>query len=132
MKKINFYHLRTKAFEKEINGSMVKEGGHPYATVAIEFNGDGTVNRGISICSPHDQFVKRVGTQKALGRLMSAKKKNENIMEIESFSKNQKRIMKKYGVNEVMFPNTNFKYLGMVNDIPTLDEKILFAEELSS
>lgn len=132
MKKINFYHLRTKPVFKEINGKTIKDGGHPFATVAIEFNGDGTVNRGVSICSIDDQFVKRVGSQKALGRLMSAKKRNENIMEIESFVKNQNKIMKKYGADGVMFPNTNFKYLGMVNDMPTEDEKVLFADELSS
>lgn len=129
MSKVNVYHLRTVETEKEIKGKgTIKVGGRPYATVAIEINDDGTVNRGVAICSAKDAFVKKVGTQKAVGRLQSAKMRKDNIRYIESFESTQKRILKKIG-GVAKFTETNFEYLGSYHGKPTKDELELFKDD---
>lgn len=60
---VHYYHLRYIA---EKNGKRYRI---PYGTVAYRYNSDGTVNRGISLCSLMDNFDKRTGKAKALGRL---------------------------------------------------------------
>ena len=114
-KKINVYHLRTVDTEKTVNDKVVRVGGRPYATVAIEINEDGTVNRGVSICSAKDAFVKKVGVNKA----------------IESFDGTQKRILKKIG-GKARFVHTNFNHLGAYRVAPTADEVEIFKNEFKN
>lgn len=131
-KKINVYHLRTVDTKKEIGErGCVKVGGRPYATVAIEINEDGTVNRGVSICSAKDGFIKKVGTQKAVGRLMSAKKAQSNILPMLSFESTQRRLLKKLGKLEPRFKNTCFEYLGGFHVMPTKDEIEMFKSDFN-
>ena len=131
-KEINVYHLRTTTSTKEVVkdgvAKTIKVGGTPYATVAISFNEDGTINRGISICSPNDMFLKSVGTAKAIGRLKKAVKAQSNIMPIFGFNHLIHRIMRKKGTNPkdtVMFDNLGY-YKAEPNDL----EKSIFKDEL--
>jgi len=50
----------------------------PYACIAINQNDDGTVDRGISICSSEDQFDKKLARSKSRGRLLHAAYKKCN------------------------------------------------------
>jgi hypothetical protein len=43
--------------------------GEPVATIALDLDDEKHMRAGVSICSPHDQFVKRLGRAKAVGRL---------------------------------------------------------------
>lgn len=132
MSKVNVYHLRTKDSEMTTsNKGVVKVGGRPYATVAIEINEDGTVNRGVAICSAKDAFVKKVGTKKAMGRLESAKMRKGNVCAIESFGSTEKRILKKIG-GEARFANTSFEHLGSYHVAPTKDELEIFKSDFNS
>lgn len=125
MSKVNVYHLRTKKIEKTVDGKVIQVGCKPYGTVAIEVNDDGTVNRGVAICSKRDAFVKKVGTMKAIGRLESAKKRKSNVREIPSFSSTERQILKEIG-GEAEFANNNFKFLGSYHVAPTKNELELF------
>ena len=128
MSKINVYHLRTKDTETVTkNNGTLKVGGRPYATVAIEINDDGTVNRGVSICSAKDAFVKKVGTRKAVGRLESAKMRNANVCPIGCFKSTERRILKKIG--GVPRFNTCFDYLGSYRVKPTVEELEMFKSD---
>lgn len=128
MREVNVYHLRTQDTEKVVGGKTIKVGGQPYATVAIEINKDGTVNRGVAICSAKDVFIKKVGTKKALGRLESAKLKKSSVCAIASFLSTQKRILKKIG-GEAKYTKTTFNYLGEYHALPTLDELDIFKSD---
>ena len=129
---MNLYHLRTldttATVTKDNTTSVIKVGGRPYATVAFEINKDGTVNRGVSICSEKDEFIKKVGINKAIGRLESAKKAKHNILPILSFERKQKKILKKFA-SDTQFKNTKFDFLGFFNAPPTIDELNLFKDE---
>jgi hypothetical protein len=67
---------------KTKNGIIVPEGvifyyirdknNQPIACVAIADNGEGQYSRGISICSPRDQFDRSSARKKAFGRLCKA------------------------------------------------------------
>lgn len=50
------------------------EGKHPYGCVAITDNGDGTIKRGVSICSKKDNFNKPYSRALALKRLKQTEK----------------------------------------------------------
>jgi len=50
----------------------------PIACVAFNENDDGTVNRGISICSTREIFSKNKARNKAVGRLVSATTRKTN------------------------------------------------------
>lgn len=50
------------------------EGKHPYGCVAITDNGDGTIKRGVSICSKKDNFCKPYARALALKRLKQTEK----------------------------------------------------------
>lgn len=65
--KVQYYYLR-------MENSNYGEKGKPFGVVAIKENSDGTVNRGVSICSSADSFNKRAGRGIALKRLMQAEK----------------------------------------------------------
>ena len=131
-KEINVYHLRSTSFNKEIvkNGEKmtVKVGGTPYATVAVSFNADGTVNRGVAICSPKDAFVRSVGSAKAIGRLTKAVKLKSNVFPITSFKKLENKIMKRRGLTPR--DNISFDMLGYYHATPNDLEKQIFKTEL--
>ena len=64
-----FYYLR----DNELNVNDKKAGkGAPFGVVAVRENEDGTVNRGVSICSPSDRYNKKAGRGIAMKRLMEA------------------------------------------------------------
>jgi hypothetical protein len=46
--------------------------GHPFACVALADNGHGDYCRGVSICSPEDQFSRKEARRIAYGRLCKA------------------------------------------------------------
>lgn len=64
--KVMFYYLRE---EKKSNDNGR---GRPFGVVAVRENADGTVNRGVSMCSPSDKYNKRAGRGIALKRLLEA------------------------------------------------------------
>lgn len=141
--KCHIYHLRTATYFHEIekNGEKikVKTGGTPYATVAITINEDCTVNRGVSICSPNDVFVKSIGAAKAIGRLKKAEKANENIYPINGFKRLEEKIIK--NMNKKIHctcnckkitvrDNVEFDHLGYFKSKPNALEREIFKEEL--
>lgn len=67
---IVYYYLRE---EKNADGSK----GKPYGVVAVKENFNGTVNRGVSLCSKEDTFNKKAGRGIALKRLMKAEKEKK-------------------------------------------------------
>ena len=73
---VMFYYLRDERMN--INDKKAKKG-MPFGVVAIRENEDGTVNRGVSICSPGDRYNKVAGRGIALKRLMEAEEKKDNI-----------------------------------------------------
>lgn len=131
------YHLKTLPVvmnlkKKDSEDKKFHSYSKPYATVAIEINEDGTVNRGISICSPKDQFVKKEGCNKAIGRLMAAKVHEQNISPIVAFKKMEKKILRHY--KDILNPaqpkyKVDFKFLGYYRDEPLEAEKTIFKEE---
>lgn len=69
MDNVLFYYLRDNELNKN-DKEAVK--GVPFGVVAVRENADGTVNRGVSICSPTDRFNKKAGRGIALKRLFEA------------------------------------------------------------
>lgn len=67
MSEVIFYYLRDNELNK--NDKCAKKG-QPFGVVAMHLNEDGTINRGVSICSPCDKFDKKTGRGIALARLM--------------------------------------------------------------
>lgn len=137
-KEINVYHLRTAATDRVImkNGSdqKIRIGGVPYATVAITINEDGTVNRGISICSPHDAFVRSTGVAKAVGRMRKAEHQEANVFPILGFKRLERKIMKRLGHNCIKATprdEVKFEHLGYFHDEPNEVEKRIFKQELA-
>ena len=61
---VRYYYLR-----KQANG-----GSMPFGCVAFRRNGDGTVNRGVSLCSTRDNFNRQHARGLALKRLLDAEK----------------------------------------------------------
>lgn len=93
----------------------------PVVTVAVRFNTeDGTVNRGISICSMNECPNKKVGKELALKRLYAAETARRNIQPIN------------YGVSKVRsssnYPTdvSMFQYKGLYNDQLNEIEQIIF------
>lgn len=66
MKEVNYYYLKY-------------ENGQPYGCVAFRENEDGTVNRGVSLCSETDSFKKMIGRGLALKRLLEAEKNKQSV-----------------------------------------------------
>ena len=75
-KDLVFYYLRKS------DGEQV----HPYGVVAVRMNCDGTVNRGISICSPNDEFRKQVGRGIAYSWLIKAETACHNVGKFEVYN----------------------------------------------
>lgn len=65
-RKYFFYYLR-----QHVENSPSKNG-HPFGCVCISPNDDGTVSRGVSICSPKDYFNKKKARGMAFGRCNEA------------------------------------------------------------
>ncbi|MFA6889898.1 MAG: hypothetical protein WCQ80_02620 [Bacilli bacterium] len=63
-KDVMYYYLRMQQFDHRGNICAI-----PYGTVAIRKNEDGTINRGISLCSKKDNFSRSIGRRKAYARL---------------------------------------------------------------
>lgn len=57
-----FYYLRHQTSEGKI----------PYACVCIMKTADGSIARGVSVCSSNDSFIKQIGRNKAAGYAMKA------------------------------------------------------------
>lgn len=79
MDNVKFYFLRN-----EPNDNRSSKG-QPYGVVAIRLNEDGTVNRGISVCSKYDLFNKNVGKGLALSRLLKAEKLCRSVDVFENY-----------------------------------------------
>lgn len=77
---IEFYYLR-----KNLGDHNTKKG-HPVGVVAIRNNGDGTVNRGVAICSVKDNFNKKIGRGLAFQRLKLAEKMEKSIGEFNTYA----------------------------------------------
>lgn len=77
---VHYYYLRARN-EKD---KTVKSG-VPYGVVAVRANEDGTVNRGISICSTRDIFKKKTGRGIALSRLLNAEKNKKDGERFKTF-----------------------------------------------
>lgn len=52
-------------------------------TVCLLCKDGSVIARGVSICSPRDQFLKKIGRAKSLGRALQALWNSENVGEIE-------------------------------------------------
>ena len=76
MNEILFYYLRNNELNK--NDLLAKKG-QPFGVVAIRENEDGTINRGVSVCSPKDRYDKKAGRGIALKRLLLAEEKQCNV-----------------------------------------------------
>lgn len=133
-KEVNVYHLRTVASDRMVkkNGMdrKIRVGGIPYATVAVTFNDDGTINRGISICSPHDAFVRSTGVAKAVGRMRKAQHQKENVYPILGFKRLERKIMKHLGWASPR-DNVKFEHLGYFHVEPNEVEKRIFKQEIA-
>lgn len=66
--KVMFYYLRENKHPNDKSNGR----GVPFGVVAVRENPDGTVNRGVSICSPTDRYNKKAGRGIALKRLLKA------------------------------------------------------------
>ena len=69
MSEPHFYYIR-----KERNNQI-----HPYITVCVFKNADGTVNRGVAVCSVKDNFDREKGKAIAYNRVISAQKNGYSI-----------------------------------------------------
>jgi len=104
-----YYYLRKEGQ----NGKR----GDMYGAVVVSMNEDGTVNRGVSICSSKDRFDKTIAVNIARGRYRKVLEKKESIPMKEYLGKKEK---------------INFKYYGRVNAgdygaTPNEVEKRMFA-----
>ena len=61
---VRYYYLK----------EYVNDGNRPFGCVAFRRNADGTVNRGVSLCSTRDNFNRRHGRGLAMKRLLDAEK----------------------------------------------------------
>lgn len=89
-----FYYIRRKR-----NNQI-----HPYITVCISKNPDGTINRGVAICSVKDNFERAKGKSIAYNRITAALQTGMNICPSDG----------RYA---------GFKFFGELNCTPTAEEK---------
>lgn len=75
MNEVIFYYLRDNELNKK---DKCAKKGQPFGVVAMRLNEDGTINRGVSICSPCDKFDKKAGRGIALKRLMDSEKSEDS------------------------------------------------------
>lgn len=77
---VHYYYLRERNKQDKAAKSGV-----PYGVVAVRANGDGTVNRGISICSTRDIFKKKTGRGITVSRLLNAEKNKKDGERFKTF-----------------------------------------------
>lgn len=106
---LGFYYLR-----------HLKDGQvHPFGVVAVRMNLDGTVNRGISICSPNDEFKKKIGRGIAYSRLIEAETACHNVRKFKDYQgEDDKQLIR---VSEIPF-----EYAGEFNQVPSESEYRMF------
>ena len=75
MNDVIFYYLRDNELNKK---DKCAKKGQPFGVVAMRINEDGTINRGVSICSPQDNFNRIAGKGIAIKRLMEAENKKNS------------------------------------------------------
>ncbi len=93
---------------------------HPYGTVCIKKNDDGTVNRGIAICSTSDNFNKKIGREISFARMNKAICKKitcDNFMDYYYFGNSY---TSKFPI--VSYLGDNFKYKCYYHVEPTKKE----------
>ncbi|MBR4316808.1 MAG: hypothetical protein IKP65_07610 [Alphaproteobacteria bacterium] len=84
---VHYYYLR----EMHENDKQAPKG-HPFGVIAVKNNGDGTVNRGIAICSPTDYFDKRKGRGLALQRLLKAEREQKSSEAFSCYTGNKDKM----------------------------------------
>ena len=84
---VMFYYLRSGI---PVNDKSAKKG-VPFGVVAVRLNEDGTVNRGVAVCSPIDKYNKDAGRGIALSRLLNAEEKGASLNVFEKYSKTGNR-----------------------------------------
>ena len=75
MNEVIFYYLRDNELNKK---DKCAKKGQPFGVVAMRLNEDGTINRGVSICSPCDKYNKKAGRGIAVKRLMECEERKES------------------------------------------------------
>lgn len=65
------YYLREKKSDRTRGGM--------FGCVVVDINDDGTVNRGVSVCSHRDKFDKTIALNIATGRFNKAVQTHQNI-----------------------------------------------------
>ena len=106
---LGFYYL------KRSEGKQIK----PYGVVAVRMNCDGTVNRGISICSPNDEFRKKVGRGIAYSRLIKAETACHNVGKFEVYNGTDDKKL-------IRLEDIPFEYHGEFNQKPSETEYRMF------
>lgn len=84
---VMFYYLRGEVPQ---NDKSAKKG-VPIGCVAIRLNEDGTVNRGVAVCSPRDRYNKDAGRGIALSRLLNAENQQNSGENFGEYSLTGKR-----------------------------------------
>lgn len=82
-------------------------------------NPDGTVNRGISICSPQDEFRKKIGRGIAYSRLLEAETVCHNVRKFKEYQGIDSKQLIRLG-------NIPFEYAGEFNQVPSESEYRMF------
>ena len=76
MNDVMYYYLR----DRKLNEKDKKaKKGQPFGVVAMRLNEDGTINRGVSVCSPRDRYDKKAGRGIAYKRLIDAEEYEKSI-----------------------------------------------------
>lgn len=79
---VMFYYLRSGI---PVNDKNAKRG-VPFGVVAVRLNEDGTVNRGVAVCSPIDKYNKDAGRGIALSRLLHAEEVGDSLNAFQKYS----------------------------------------------
>ena len=107
----------------------------PFACVAISKNEDGTVNRGISICSKDEPFKRGKARDKALGRLAKAVEKKEDSLPLRRMEIPESLSWYFYSVGKIVGATENGKkmlqFKSIFSDVPTTMEKRMLEKPAS-
>lgn len=119
--KVNYYYLKWG----DIYCLDDDEQSHPYATVAVIINNDGTIHRGVAYCSMQDSFVKAIGRKKALARLMKTIELQADI-KMDTYA--QSRGYRVFKDNPCSFNDFSKDCLAFYADKPTeLENRLYFS-----
>lgn len=102
---VMFYYLRSGIPANDKNAKR----GVPFGVVAVRLNEDGTVNRGVAVCSPIDKYNKDAGRGIALSRLLNAEEKETSLNVFEKYSKTGNRQHFSEDVVKNIFEKYRFK-----------------------